>query len=457
MRFLLLCIMGALLAGCGGRQPPPPGVLLTVRSEPAGAEVLLDDRPVGRTPFRARVSPGGHRVGVAAAGFETAWERVPAEATAEHLLDVRLRPVTAAVLFESEPAGAALTLNGETKGVTPLLLPQLPVGRYEAQLAGAGMAARKFTFTLEDGRPRRIRERLDSILGTLVVWSDQPGADVTLNGKAVGLTPDDGQTPLVIADIPAGEYVLGVRKAGYREITQPLVVQAQQRREVRVSALQAEPGGLEITSEPGDAEVYSSEGALLGRTPYRAADLAPGKVTVRLKKTGYAEEVRSVVVAPGAVQRLTVTLSRFFGGVSFTSEPPGCRVRIDGQAVGHTEPAANPRISKVYEYGELAPGAHLLELQHPEYETLTARFAVEQGKLASMGHLRLKKRWIPTHRLRLVNGNEYEGVLVRRNDDGSVLFEISPTTKAEYKRREIEAVTPLKAPAPPAPATGGGS
>jgi len=70
--------------------------VLKVETEPPGADVLVDDVPVGRTPVERRVQPGKHKVKVARAGWvdaEPSWVDVPANETVEHR--PRLYPIPA--------------------------------------------------------------------------------------------------------------------------------------------------------------------------------------------------------------------------------------------------------------------------------------------------------------------------------------------------------------------------
>ena len=81
-----------------------PGPWLRVEGTPEGAEVLLDDRIVGRVPYRATVIPGGHKLRVREAGY-TAYEQqleVPATDDAH----------VAQVVVALEPAPITLSNNG---------------------------------------------------------------------------------------------------------------------------------------------------------------------------------------------------------------------------------------------------------------------------------------------------------------------------------------------------------
>jgi hypothetical protein len=76
---------------------------------------------------------------------------------------------------------------------------------------------------------------------------------------------------------------------------------------------------------------------------------------------------------------------------------------------------------------------------------------VEKGQATNLGVVKLKKRWVPTHALKLANGATVNGVLVSKETDGSVVFESNPGIKTTYNAAEVLSVTPLEKPGAPAP------
>ena len=57
--------------------PPPPPIVLRVTSDIDGADVFIDRRHVGQTPFESHaVEPGRHRINIAATGYESHAEDV---------------------------------------------------------------------------------------------------------------------------------------------------------------------------------------------------------------------------------------------------------------------------------------------------------------------------------------------------------------------------------------------
>ncbi len=447
MRTLALLLFAALCAapftGCRKEQPPPM-VQLKVDSAPAGATVSLDGQPLGKTPLQKAVPPGNHLLEVALAGHETAIARFQGQAPGEAPFSFPLRPVTAAVLIESTPAGAALTVAGEDKGKTPVLMPQLPYGSYECSVAGQGFAPKKFRIRVDDARPQRLMQALDSVTCELEIVSETPQAEVFLNDKAQGITTGSGE-PLLLQNVVAGDYSMTVRKEGYKPFTQQLTLERQKRRTVQIPALQGLPGALEVSSTPPGADVCNTKGDVLGTTPCRIADLPAGGLTVTLRKRGYEEAVRTVRMTAGADQQVAVLLTRSLGDISFSTDPAGISVLLDNQPAGTTTAAA-------FLCRDLPPGRHILALHHPDYETLTSSVSVEKGQTRNLGLLKLKKRWVPTHSLKMANGAVTNGVLISTEADGSIVFETTQGIKTTYKPSEFSVITALpKKPAAPAP------
>ena len=81
--------VAARLRGEAARRAPG---LLVVRSEPPGAELLVDDEPVGRAPTEVRLSAGVHLLRLQAPGMRAWGTVVRIEAGRRSELDVRLAP-----------------------------------------------------------------------------------------------------------------------------------------------------------------------------------------------------------------------------------------------------------------------------------------------------------------------------------------------------------------------------
>ncbi len=164
---------------------------------------------------------------------------------------------------------------------------------------------------------------------TLAVTSSPPGAQVLVDGRAVGTTPLEGHAL-------AGERVsLAVRLEGYQDLDSTLNVADGQRLDL---ALQLQPlptdtgadtgtvaaqfASLEITSTPSGAAVWIGN-ERLGPTPYTGTQMPPGTYTLRVEKQGFAPWQRvGLTLLAGQRQTLDVSLTPLQPAQREANTPP---------------------------------------------------------------------------------------------------------------------------------------
>jgi serine/threonine protein kinase len=145
------------------------------------------------------------------------------------------------LLVRSTPRGAAVTVNGRPRGVTPLRLRNLAPGRYTVRVSRRGYASGEREVVLSAERPSStVTVSLDrasraqpasrtSFYGSLSVDSLPAGASVFLDGGLIGTTP------MVASRVAAGSHVVRVDRTGFRSWTSPIQVVSGQRLRVTAS------------------------------------------------------------------------------------------------------------------------------------------------------------------------------------------------------------------------------
>ncbi len=114
-------------------------ITLSVRSEPAPAEVRLDGRFVGLTPLEvSEVAAGTHLVAISRDGYETHTERRVLVAGAEKVEARLKRKAVGSLAVRTVPEGAEVILDGQSRGNTPLDMAGLAPGSYRLVLRKAG-------------------------------------------------------------------------------------------------------------------------------------------------------------------------------------------------------------------------------------------------------------------------------------------------------------------------------
>ena len=221
----------------------------------------------------------------------------------------------------TDPGGAAVNIDGYYYGRTPLTVADLRAGSYMLELELAYFETKALMLDTRASEKRVIDERLTRLYGALVVLSDPGGADVSIDGSAVGTTP------LTMRDVPAGLKSLEVRKEGYYNWSREVeVLQGQQPRiEVHLELMRL--GHVSVLSDGQEGVVFIDEEPA-GTLPLENGEMRIGSHDVRVEfADGGAwegsvevveDEVARVDVAPQAeteiVNSLKVRLLRISAG-----------------------------------------------------------------------------------------------------------------------------------------------
>ena len=199
---------------------------LFVRSDPAGAKVLVDNKPAGVTPITVLdLSPGSHTVSVTGTDGANARQPVQVEAGATATLRVTLdRPqVAEASAAAAEPSNGWVLVDapiemqvlqgGRQLGMSGRRLPLAP-GSYDLQLRAADYSTAKHV-DVSAGRVARIEVNVPD--GT-VNLNAAPWAEVYLDGRSLG------ETPIANASVSAGTHEVIFRNPQFVELRQMVTV-----------------------------------------------------------------------------------------------------------------------------------------------------------------------------------------------------------------------------------------
>lgn len=216
-----------------------------------------------------------------------------------------LSPLQGELEINSSPEGAAVSIDGETQGQTPLTL-SLVGGAYKVEVSKAGFDPSTEQLELTQAEPRLSRlYRLAAKSAGVTVNLQPAGGTLTLNG--INVNPQ-GKIRLRAGQ----ESVLRYQKPGYFSQSQTLTLEAEETRHLDFS-LKQEMGTLEVTASKA-AEVFIN-GKKVGDTPFETRLIAiphqieiraPGYRTIRQTVTPKASNTATVhaVMVPEAEARL---------------------------------------------------------------------------------------------------------------------------------------------------------
>ncbi len=165
---------------------------VTITSKPEGALLYVEGvRQPQPTPCEIEMPAGTHRVRLELTHHEPTDEKIPVSGAVK--FDFQLVKIKGRVEFESDPPGADIYLDDRLIGRTP-----------RVDLVEGGEHAVKFRFEgyYENTTSVTVVDKTQSVLaratlqrippGTLTIECEVPGAEVFIDGKAVGKAPTSG-------------------------------------------------------------------------------------------------------------------------------------------------------------------------------------------------------------------------------------------------------------------------
>jgi hypothetical protein len=176
----------------------PPSGIAELHSVPSGSEVWTGGRRIGVTPLDAPLAVGTHAIEFRYRNMTRAAQvTIAAETRTIHREDFKVTPV-GELRVTSNPEGAAVTLDGEERGVTPLTIADVPIGRHALVFKAPGGTVQQ-TVVVEEGRTATAAASIFS--GWVAIFS--PFEVQVLEGRRELLFDDKQQ-----AMLPPGRHTL---------------------------------------------------------------------------------------------------------------------------------------------------------------------------------------------------------------------------------------------------------
>jgi formylglycine-generating enzyme required for sulfatase activity len=183
------------VAGASERQSviaklTPNWAPVTLRTQPAGATVLVDGEAVGVSPLEMQLTAGERSIEVRLSGYNAWSDKVLVSAdTPLQLPDVRLSQADGRVEVGSSPTEANVSIDGEFRGRTPLNLRLTPGRTHTLTITKPGYetATRELSVAADSGR--KVQIELTAQYGEIEVASTPNGAEVWVDGERRAATP----------------------------------------------------------------------------------------------------------------------------------------------------------------------------------------------------------------------------------------------------------------------------
>ncbi len=169
-------------------RPEPAGSFLQVAVSPLDAQILLDGASWGKGEHRAPVALGGHELVAQLSGYYDQTVQFQAQVDSTTAFDWTLRPRPAAMEVRTEPKGAAVLLDGEYAGPSPITLRLAPLRTQRIVARLANHHPIEISVRPEPGQRLQRTLHLDGRRIRLAADASHP-ADIRVNGALVGPAP----------------------------------------------------------------------------------------------------------------------------------------------------------------------------------------------------------------------------------------------------------------------------
>ncbi|MFT5124919.1 MAG: hypothetical protein ACI97B_003558 [Verrucomicrobiales bacterium] len=423
-----------LLAACQpvafSADPVGTGKIM-VTTTPEGARILCNGESYGVSPVEITGLLGGrHLIVVEKEGYIRNRKTVSIKHGQREGVEFMLEPELGMVLLHSDPQGADVEIDGAARGVTPLLVTDLPMGEHRVSMQFAGFSQREIIIQVEDRRPQRFVVSLASDSGKVTFNSTPPGASVFLDGRNVG------NTPVTQDRIAKGTHEVELRMDGFADYKESLTIQSGTV-ETMSAVLDPKPGSMRIVTIPDGARVYV-DNEFRGEAPMELPNLAPGDFRVRTEIEGFEPDAKTVKVQNG---RETVVEFRFIknsGTLQLSTVPAGVQVFIDGQSHGESKARGANTLSEPLRVDLLAQGEHTLQLVKKGFSYRPRKFFIQTDKITSLTE-NMTRLFIPDFRIKTGDGPDEmsEGVLIQKHRNGDITIEVAPGIRRTIPKSSI--------------------
>jgi serine/threonine protein kinase len=219
---------------------------LNVNSTPAGAQIQIDGQndPSWVTPFNiAGLNPGQHTLTIIKPGYATDTRSIEVASGSRSFVSVQLAQLAATVSVTSDPAGAAIWMDGKDTGrVTPAQISVDKPGNHSFAFKKQGYLDETSSANLQVGQTFHLSPSLKALgntddiriggkfkklfggsdtagMGAVSVKTSPKGAQVAINNRIL-----DKNSPVELYLDP-GNYVLDITLSGFKSIHRVITVE----------------------------------------------------------------------------------------------------------------------------------------------------------------------------------------------------------------------------------------
>ena len=303
--------------------------IVTVTSDPSGADIFLNNQSMGKTPQQFDLRPGEYSLVIRNQFFhDYSGSFSLKEGEALRVPEIKLKPRHAYYTAKAEPKGARIYLDGALLGEGPFKKTKIESGThiFTAELDLYHSETRTVEFN--DGDELDVNFVLKQNFGRLNLDSEPQGASVYIGGREVGKTPYSADR------MKSGLYRIRMSKDLWSDYEDQIEIEDGKETR-RTFPLSRNFGTLKVRA--AGSEIFVN-GKKEGNESFQA-NLKPGQYEVVAKRPKHRDAKRDVFINIGTEADFELKPDPIQGSVSIISEPietSGAKIFLNGKESGKT-------------------------------------------------------------------------------------------------------------------------
>ncbi len=161
---------------------------LAINTNPTRANIFIDGKARGYTPFRGEIENGKHTVRITKNGYALYEQALTIPRNKKISKTINLQILPGSIEVKSTPPGSAVFVNDRQYENTPATITNLKPGVYDVRIERRGFDPVLRKVTVHAGRKMTVTTQMDSNTGRIHLATTPPGITIYLDGKLIGKT-----------------------------------------------------------------------------------------------------------------------------------------------------------------------------------------------------------------------------------------------------------------------------
>ena len=302
---------------------------LEITSVPGEAVVKINTQTKGRTPVTLeQLVSGTYTIELSKDLYHDHVEKFVITDGSVNQRDIQLTPAFGKLSVKSEPIGADVFLDGQSKGTTPFELDKLPSGKYQMKVSYSLYETIEKEIVIEDGKTNLQNYTLGARSGTLSIKGKPKGASISVNDKIIG------KIPTVEYRLVEGMAEIKIEADNYHAKTEYINIERNQLYSKNIE-LERHTGKLVIISEPPDAFVIL-DNKEMGKTPKILSDIPTGKHEIEINHPDFLNQTKKFSLALNEKKEFNIKLMTYTGSIQQQIDNAVFKQRLSLGAVAAT-------------------------------------------------------------------------------------------------------------------------